>query len=236
MFYSELKSKTVLSLDGVFLGRVTGALIAKETNECDAVCCERGIFSPSDVYSVKDAVTLKLGAEDTAIPQKETHMFITESMDVYDCKGEHLGHVNDFSVDPHNKKEEIFKTETESYPFRKLMFSDENCLVVNRGDQLPRKKRTPKQKTQPQVLKAAPATAPLYPAAATDEVLAPASVRTVNYQSYGEYRFLIGRTLSRNLTDLNHNVVFTAGTVITNDVIEEAKMRGKLAELTKYSK
>lgn len=51
-----------------------------------------------------------------------------------------------------------------------------------------------------------------------------------------DYRFLVGRTLLKNIIALNGEIIAKSGTTITKDIVNRASLYGKLVEITRYSK
>lgn len=51
-----------------------------------------------------------------------------------------------------------------------------------------------------------------------------------------DFRFLIGRTISKDVVALNGELIARNGTVITKDIVNKASLYGKLVEITRYSK
>lgn len=51
-----------------------------------------------------------------------------------------------------------------------------------------------------------------------------------------DFRFLIGRTINRDIIALNGELIARNGMLITKDIVNKASLYGKLVELTRYSK
>lgn len=147
----------------------------------------------------------------------------------YDFEGKYLGIINDGIFDEKYKLIELF-INNNSFLINNIFNIGQSAIIVNKK-KIDLKKFKPKSKiiiTEPTPQKVITLTSELNPIEKVKEDIQSTKIIT-------DFRFLIGRILSKDILAINGEVIAKNGTKITKEIINKASFYGKLVEIARYS-
>lgn len=230
---SELIGSQVLELYGATMcGTVCGIIPTDNLKKIKALeilteCeddCEKKYIETSKITAVdKGIVTIK--CKDLLVMQYP-EVCSPINLPSYSEKGESYGRITDVTID---EKFNVISLHVHGRTFKPsdvLNNSDE--LIVFR---LPGSK-TKIVKTVKRIPKTAERTTVKIAEGSADEHIAP----TVRIMEFKRHAYLIGKTLTEDVTDMTGAPVAVRGEQVTEELINRAKMRGTIVKLTMAAK
>lgn len=215
---SQLLEKQLIDKkDNRALGAVTGVSIDPKTGKCFAVN-DHSCFD-IEKLTVSDNILI---AEN---PQ-ETHVcgLLNLEKKLYDVNGKFLGNINEVEM-RNNLKFLRIESDRGEYYTKGRIKAVGDIVLVNLPKKVIRKKVT-----------------------SNDNSLQETSCQEKNSQSikfpneykikrrYGDFSFLIGKTVDKNITNFYGETMLKNGERITADSLRQAKLSGKLIELCLHAK
>lgn len=235
---SELISKPVISLyDGHHEGIVGNILLdCKRKRALYAVIFDSLEDTPERVlplqkiYSVGDCVMIKNDKDLELFSNLELSMsaFCNPMLSTaYDTSGKKLGQVTDIILDDKYFIEEITLSNGERCKGCNLAcFNESTCIVYRDGDTIKVSSFKPKF-TMPKI------TSPTI-VRIMDEP-EPQRVPTLPNRAIANYRLLLNRKVTKNISSLNGEIIIRQNSKINHNIIDIARRHGLLRELTQYS-
>ena len=215
---TELKGKKLIDVNTARdLGAINGVAWSKSPLGC-AIITDDGHYTATKIFSVKDAVSVvdPLPAED--------YRELDNGKSAYDTTGKYLGKLTEVELNNGMKIGAVHL---------------DDGTVVGRGkiyavgDVLLIRARTPV--TKPVANKEKTATD-----GQTDGVKNKnkkfTAARWLQNRRYGDFSFLIGKTVDKTITNFQGELMIKQGQKVTNTVLRQAKVSGKLIELCLHTK
>lgn len=215
---TEICGKKLIDIDTARdLGEIRGVAWSKQASSL-ALVTDEGQFSATKIFSVKDAVSV---VEPQAV---ESYTALEIDKLAYDTTGKHLGKLAD--VEFGNTLKLARGTLDDQTPFSR-------GKIYAVGDVLLIRARTP-----------ATASTKKAPAKAQGEQKAAVAAKSKKYTAaqwlqqrrYGDFSFLIGKIVDKTITNFQGELMIKQGERVTNTILRQAKVSGKLIELCLHTK
>ena len=192
------------------LGEIRGVVWDRQAG-C-AFVTDEGCWSAEKIFSVKDAVSL-------LNPKKiDNAAELTFDKVAYDTTGKYLGKLTDVEMCSTLKLGTIRLDDGSAFGRGK---------VYALGDVLLIRARTPVSKTKSK------AKAQNGPSKGGKTLT---TAHWMQNRRYGDFSFLIGKTVDKTITNFQGELMIKVGEKVTNTVLRQAKVSGKLIELCLHTK
>ena len=229
---TEIVSKEVLSLaDAAVIGIITNAYVSEDLGRLKGWTVvqddgdDEGSLPLPRIIGNESAVTVMNGAA----VKTPSGIKCPLGMRVFDSKGRSLGVLRDIAADERGKTQTLYVDDSVYDPASVLRASrsgvilrapEHETILVRRAPtkRIPRKPRPVPLPVENDVLP-------------TEEIPAEKEKPT----SYGEYAFLLGRTVSKDLV-AHGELLAKEGAPVDATILEAARAKGKLVELTVNSR
>lgn len=208
MLLSDIIGKEIVSIPAAkSLGRVTGVYIAPGAYEAAGICSDKDMhmLGMSAIYASKDILT----TEHMSLDSAEGMLPICIGAKVYGAAGKYLGEVTDVYI---TSKRRLIKTDSGNISLSRVASASAEYVILS-----------------PSVRKK---TALLPSPAAETEIIEPVKENTALDNDYG---FLVGKRITREVSDIGRSFVLVAGTMITDRIVKNALKAGKIADLVATS-
>ena len=206
---SELVGKTLLDVQTAKdFGQICDFVYDKATG-VGALATDTGKYGAEKVFSVKDAVSVVAA---TKVDGGETLV----GKVAYDTTGKYLGKIYNVEFGNTLKPVKITLIDGTEYGRGKIYAVKDVALI---------RAKTP-------VSKKRPITAALQQTPKIQKV----SARWLQNRKYGDFSFLIGKVTDKAITNFQGEVMVKQGEKVTQDVLRQAKISGKLIELCLHTK
>ena len=213
---SQLVGKKLLDVNTARdLGQICGIAWSKSQGNC-AIITDEGRFVAEKIFSVKDAVSVV--TPQTADGYQELNVGKT----VYDTTGTLLGTLADVEIGS-TLKIAFVHLDDETAHTRGKLYAASDVLLI-RAKTPSRKSATPKT-----------ADGKGQGVAARGRKLTSAA-RWLQNRRYGDFSFLIGKTVDKTITNFQGELMIKQGQRVTNTILRQAKVSGKLIELCLHTK
>ena len=216
---TELTGKKLIDVNTARdLGAISGIAFSKEKGIC-AIVTDEGRWTAEKIFSVKDAVSVV----DPTLA--ESHVELELGKTAYDTTGKYLGSLSEI---------EFGNTLKISYAHL------DDGTIVSRGklyavgDVLLIRARTPATKLAAnKVVKAQDEqTEQAEPTKSKKFTTA----HWLQNRRYGDFSFLIGKTVDKNITNFQGELMIKQGGKVSKTILRQAKVSGKLIELCLHTK
>lgn len=211
---SELVGKKLIDVNTARdLGAICGIAWSKQAGGC-AIVTEDGRWTAAKIFSVKDAVSV--------VDPEPADGFETLDVDkiAYDTTGKYLGRL---------KEIEFGNTLKIGYAHLDCGTAFSRGKLYALGDVMLIRARTPATKLAakktPNGEQKTSANGKKYTAA-----------RWLQNRRYGDFSFLIGKTVDKTITNFQGELMIKQGERVTNSILRQAKVSGKLIELCLHTK
>ena len=209
----DMVGKKLIDIDTARdLGEIKGVAYNKP-HGC-AIVTGEGQYVAEKIFSVKDAVSV---VQPTPVSDYQP---LELGKTAYDTTGKHLGAL----------------AEVEMGNTLKLAYAHlDDSTAVSRGkiyavgDVLLIRAKTPPRKTAP--IKRVKTTGDK-----TDAPKVKVAARWLQNRRYGDFSFLIGKTVDKTITNFQGELMIKQGEKVTNTILRQAKVSGKLIELCLHTK
>jgi len=226
---TDILSKEVLSLaDAAAIGIISNAFFSEDLSRLKGWTVvqddsdDEGLLPLARIIGEKDAVTVMNGAA----VKMPVGIKCPLGMRTFDSEGRILGILRDILVDENTGLTAALLVDETSYdPASVLRASRYGVILRSPVHTLLRVRHAPSGKPRPRRTAIEPTESTPHRDAPTES---PAT-------AYGEYAFLIGRTVSKDLI-ANGETLAKEGAQVDATIIETARSKGKLVELTVNSK
>ena len=218
---TELAGKKLIDVNTARdLGAITGVAWSKSPLGC-AIITDEGRYTATKIFSVKDAVSV-------LDPQPaENYEELNLGKIAYDTTGKYLGKLSEVEL---NNTLKIGSAHLD------------DGTVANRGkiyavgDVILIRARTPvtKPAADSKITKAKSENEQTESAAGKTKKLTTA--RWLQNRRYGDFSFLIGKTVDKNITNFQGELMIKQGQKVSNTTLRQAKVSGKLIELCLHTK
>ena len=206
-----------------------------KNKKCNYVCISddnnniKKIINIKDIYSIaKDCIFVK---NKCSIELENNYDSIfTENISIinlntYNLDGEFLGKTIDATINSKYHIDTIQLSSNNSIKNKEIFTISQNTLLIN-NQNISRKKFKPQNNICPQKT----------PIINKVNILDTSKKSTTeNLKLITDYRFLLGRTITKNITSNNGEIIIKNGLVITQEVIKKATLYGRLIEIARYS-
>ena len=212
---SELVGKNLLDVNSAQdFGQISDYVYDKATG-VGAFDTDTGRYSAEKIFSVKDAVSV-IAAAKTDVGEKLVGKV------AYDTTGKYLGKIYEVEFGNTLKPTKITLIDGTEYGRGKIYAVKDVALI---------RARTP-------IIKKPVATSTTAkPTKATKQKLKQkAYSRWMQNRKYGDFSFLIGKVTDKTITNFQGEVMVKYGERVTQDVLRQAKISGKLIELCLHTK
>ena len=214
---TELIGKKLIDVDTARdLGQIRGVAWSKAVGNC-AIVTDGGTFKAETIFAVKDAASI-VKAEAT-----DDYTDLTLGKTAYDTTGKYLGKIYEVEFGNTLKPSKITLIDGTEYGRGKIYAVKDVALI---------RARTPASKKP-----VATATA-----TSTQSNTAKLKLKQKSYspwmqnRKYGDFSFLIGKITDKTITNFQGEVMVKYGEKVTQDVLRQAKISGKLIELCLHTK
>ena len=213
---SELVGKNLLDVHSAQdFGQICDFVYNKTTG-AGAFATDTGKYGAEKIFSVKDAVSVVAAAE---FDGGETLV----GKVAYDTTGKYLGKIYEVEFGNTLKPSKITLIDGTEYGRGKIYAVKDVTLI--------RAKTPMRSKKHAAVTTATPDNA-VEQTPKTHSVKA----RWLQNRKYGDFSFLIGKVTDKNITNFQGEVMVKYGEKVTQDVLRQAKISGKLIELCLHTK
>lgn len=213
---SQMLDKTVENLDGVSLGILKKIAIDKESKKC-VLITDVGEYL-ADKMAADDVVTVRGEQKVTLLSAP-----LSIGKAIYDTSAKYLGDLADCQLTQTLKLVSIVLDNGKQYARSKLYAAGDIIIVKPEVPLKPRKtqdKKKPFGKEREQLT------------ASYKTSQANVNLRNRHPQKkYGDFSFLIGKKVDKNITNFQGEIMLKYGEIITTDILRQAKISGKLIEL-----
>ena len=213
---SELVGKNLLDVNSAQdFGQISDYIYDKATG-VGAFATDTGRYS-AKIFSVKDAVSV------TDATQQDVGEKLVGKV-AYDTTGKYLGKIYEVEFNGALKPSKITLIDGTDYSRGKIYAVKDVALI--RAKTPARPKRT------------APTTLSATPDNAVEHTLKRRSVnaRWLQNRKYGDFSFLIGKITDKTITNFQGEVMVKQGEKVTQEILRQAKISGKLIELCLHTK
>ena len=205
---TELIGKKLIDVDTARdLGQIRGVAWSKAVGNC-AIVTDGGTFKAETIFAVKDAASI-VKAEAT-----DDYADLTIGKTAYDTTGKYLGTLAEVEIGNTLKIGSIRLDDGTSFTRGKLYALGDVLLIRART---PSTTASKKVKTKTRTGK---------------KVFAP----WLQNRRYGDFSFLIGKTVDKTITNFQGELMIKQGERVTNTILRQAKVSGKLIELCLHTK
>ena len=209
---TELVGKKLIDVNTARdLGHIRGIAWSKISGNC-AIVTDEGLWTAEKIFSVKDAVSVvnPTGGENyTELAQDKT---------AYDTTGKHLGKLAEVEIGNTLKIGSVHLDDGTVFTRGKLYALGDVLLIRARTPLKPHSK--PSKGKNGQTAKGKKLTTALW----------------LQNRRYGDFSFLIGKTVDKTITNFQGELMIKQGERVTNTILRQAKVSGKLIELCLHTK
>ena len=210
---TELAGKKLIDVNTARdLGQICGIAWNKLAGKC-AIITDEGRWVAERIFSVKDAVSV-LNPEIA-----ESYEEMTLGKIAYDTTGKYLGTIADIEFG--NTLKIAYAHLDNGAPFSR-------GKLYALGDVLLIRARTPVSKTSAKQSKTN-----------NKQSQKPKKLETARWlqnRRYGDFSFLIGKTVDKTITNFQGELMIKQGEKVTNTILRQAKVSGKLIELCLHTR
>ena len=211
---SEIVGKKLIDVNTARdLGIISGIAWSKQAGNC-AIITDEGRFSAAKIFSVKDAVSV------LEIQPAEDYEELAIGKPAYDTTGKYLGTLKEIEFGNTLKICYAHLDDGTAFSRGKLYALKDVMLIRART---PTAKLAAKRKTGEE--QTATASGKKYTTA-----------RWLQNRRYGDFSFLIGKTVDKTITNFQGELMIKQGERVTNTILRQAKVSGKLIELCLHTK
>ena len=193
------------------LGAICGVAWSKQAGNC-AIVTDGGSWSAEKIFSVKDAVSLL-----TPIPA-DGYTELTMNKPAYDTTGKYLGKLAEVELGSTLKIGCLHLDEGSVFSRGKIYAVGDVLLIRART---PVKGANKAQKAHKEPLNGSKKLT---------------TARWLQNRRYGDFSFLIGKTVDKTITNFQGELMIKQGERVTNTILRQAKVSGKLIELCLHTK
>jgi len=208
---TKLYKITILNENNDELGLLNDFLFNKESGKC-LLSWDNGIYEA-------DKLTQKGNGLILTNPQISLQNGIQViGKKVYDTSGKCLGVMRDATIGKTLNVNKFICDNGEEFTRGRVYAIGDIIIVKNKRTDLKKNKISKEKITEKQITlqnEAATITAVKYPVK----------------RRYGDFGFLVGKTVDKNITNFYDEVMIHCGETVTADVLKQAKLSGKLIEL-----
>ena len=195
------------------LGKITGIAWSKQSGNC-AIITDEGRWSAEKIFSVKDAVSVLAPAP------AENYGELTLGKTAYDTTGKYLGKLAEVELGNTLKIGYAHLDDGSTFSRGKLYALGDVLLIRART---PINKRTGKQTKSKNEQ-------------TTSNGKKLTAAHWLQNRRYGDFSFLIGKTVDKTITNFQGELMIKQGERVTNTILRQAKVSGKLIELCLHTK
>ena len=213
---TELTGKKLIDVNTARdLGEISGVAFSKQAG-CCAIVTDDAMFSANRIFSVKDAVSV---VEPLPAEGFET---LALGKVAYDTTGKYLGTLAEVELSNAMKIGCLYLDDGTVFSRGKLYAVSDVLLI---------RARTPANR---QTNKVSSTKTKQTPAQKGKKLTAAA--HWLQNRRYGDFSFLIGKTVDKTITNFQGELMIKQGERITNTILRQAKVSGKLIELCLHTK
>ena len=213
----QLLYRPVYGQDGVEIGKLRDMLLLKSDGKGVAVT-DNGAYIADGILTGKGKISLV-----NAVKTENGAQLVDRPL--YDLSGRYLGTIYDVIFGKTLKIGKITCDNGEEYGRGRICATGDIVIVKNPPQKEKRKQVISKQANSP-------ATEPMRIQSVNIAKNATYPVR----RRYGDFNFLLGKAVDKNITNFYGEVMIRAGDKVTHDVLRQAKISGKLIELCLHAK
>ena len=195
------------------LGAITGIAWIKQSSNC-AIITDEGRWSAEKIFSVKDAVSV------VSPTPAENYEELSMGKSAYDTTGKYLGKLVEVEIGNTLKIGCIHLDDGSAFSRGKLYAVGDVLLIRARTPMSKRVSKQSKNKGE----QASPQGKKL------------TAARWLQNRRYGDFSFLIGKTVDKTITNFQGELMIKQGERVTNTILRQAKVSGKLIELCLHTK
>lgn len=205
---TELIGKKLIDVDTARdLGQIRGVAWSKAVGNC-AIVTDGGTFKAEAIFAVKDATSI-VKAEAT-----DDYADLTLGKIAYDTTGKYLGALAEVEIGNTMKIGAIRLNDGTSFTRGKLYALGDVLLIRARTPSATASKKVKSKKRTGK------------------KVFAP----WLQNRRYGDFSFLIGKIVDKTITNFQGELMIKQGERVTNTILRQAKVSGKLIELCLHTK
>ena len=215
---SQLVGKNLLDVNSAQdFGQISDYVYDKTTG-VGAFATESGTYGAEKIFSVVDAVSV---IDATAFETGEPLV----GKVAYDTTGKYLGKIYEVEFGNTLKPNKITLIDGAEYGRGKIYAVKDVALIRAKTPSRPKKRETT-------------ATTTATPDNAVEHVYkkSTANARWLQNRKYGDFSFLIGKLCDKNITNFQGEVMVKYGERVTQEILRQAKISGKLIELCLHTK
>ena len=213
---TELAGKKLIDVNTARdLGAITGIAYSRERGSC-AIITENGSYGTTKIFSVKDAVSV---VEPTLA---QSHVELELGKIAYDTTGKYLGKLKEVEFG-NTLKISCLHLDDGTVASRGKLYAVGDVLLIRARTPASKSAAVKKSKSQDELGKTA-----------KNKKLTTA--RWLQNRRYGDFSFLIGKTVDKNITNFQGELMIKQGGKVSKTILKQAKVSGKLIELCLHTK
>ena len=213
---TELAGKKLIDVNTARdLGAITGIAYSRERGSC-AVITENGSYGTTKIFSVKDAVSV---VEPTLA---QSHVELELGKIAYDTTGKYLGKLKEVEFG-NTLKISCLHLDDGTVASRGKLYAVGDVLLIRARTPASKPTAVKKSKSQDELGKTA-----------KNKKLTTA--HWLQNRRYGDFSFLIGKTVDKNITNFQGELMIKQGGKVSKTILKQAKVSGKLIELCLHTK
>lgn len=223
----KLLNKPVFDNDSAELGVLQDVTLNKADGKC-LLCLDTGVYTAESIAARRNAIV----ANNAQTVQTDSEQLICKN--VYTSDGKRVGTVIDVYFGKALTLDRIICSNGQVFTRRQLQGTGD--VIIAR---LPKIAATQKAKTANKRNKAIPTDTTSVDNAtvgAVKQVTKKNAEPRYPKRRYGDFGFLIGKTVDKNITNFYGEVMIKVGDKVTSVILRQAKIAGKLIELCLHAK
>lgn len=214
---TELNGKKLIDVNTARdLGEINGVAWSKQAGNCAIITAE-GQYAAEKIFSVKDAVSV-------VDPQPaQGYETLNLGKIAYDTTGKYLGKLTEVEFGNSLKLCSTYFDDGSVYTRGKIYAVGDVLLIRARMPiAKPDASKAAKEKSEQ--------------AATPTKSKKLTAARWLQNRRYGDFSFLIGKTVDKTITNFQGELMIKQGQKVSNTILRQAKVSGKLIELCLHTK
>lgn len=243
---SDIISTPVISLyESEFLGIIYNIMFDYRQKKCKYACILnekeniQHLIKFSDIYKMgKECIFIKNKSQielEQNCDKELEECSNPINLKAYNLEGEFLGTSNDILIDENFNINKIILNNGTTIESKKIFNIGNSAILIN-DKEINIAKFKPKQKIiTPKDIDSKVMILSDFIEKEQKPQKAPIKENTNNNKIITDFRFLVGRILSKDIVALNGEMIAKNGAIITKDIVNKASFYGKLVEIARYS-
>ena len=232
MLFSSIKGKQVFAIsEAKYIGEVTGAYVHMSSGKAEFLILSSApfnilpyaqVFGNGEMLTIKSTACLK---NDSEIDLTK-HFYFNTCVHIYSVSGEHMGISQDIDLNAKPDERLLISENGLTIPLKKVVSGGKDVMFVNENGKREFTVRRVKQGEKRQTPNG------MVSETQTGGTVINTAISHSPALSSHDYSFLLGRRVEQDIGDIARTFLIRRGTVISKKTIEDARIAGKLVDLT----